>query len=799
VNLNTESDSTTHPVAIRGAATKPYSIVEGAVNGEIRNLADIYALVGERAVLLPVAKGTKRPPADAWQKTTFEDTQHVAYKARLEAKVADGGNIGVLLGEASDNLVAIDLDSEDNVAEFLKLNAHFENTLRSCGSRGCQFWVRMNGEYPSKSMDVKYADRWTTDKNGKEIQATFAEWRANARQSVLFGVHPNGNRYSLLTAKPAMTIAFSEINWPGNTTPPGARANGTKPKKNAANKTSAKKADAEFSNWIKRFKKDLRSLDVRKLVAAFGFIIAFEDGEKITMRCPREGMHTNASSDRDLAIYFPTGAKYPTAKCFHTSCGFSDLQSFLNWVEEQKPGLVDECCRREFTAGLTDEIKYWSQLEGTVAEAAHKEIGPIRCVEDKWFAQREGIWKPTKRDIYRPVALKHIPDSWRTEAHSMCVIRRIEGERQVSRDIFCGAAKFDSDGSVLLAVKNGVLRIPVGEKSEVELLPPNPDYGFTMALPVNWNKDATCKEFANVLCQSLPDAQDRELLLDVLATALIPDCRWEATLVLQGEAGTGKSTVMAPITGIFGGTCSSLSMIDLCHPNGYKLADLEGKLINLATELNTLEIDDTGLFKQLVSGERFTARKIYGEPFEMSSTATLVFLANSLPRFKHGTDAEARRLRFVKFSHRPKKPDVMLKPRVAAEAEGVFAELVRRAHDLLSGTPISEQGKYGQEIARRFQISNDPMGQFVGQSCELCADKWCAKTDLVTAFDDFRDRNAIPMGFDANVFFRNMYDRFQGLKEAQKTVDGFRTRIVKGIFVKPIEDDDEDEKEEKAA
>jgi P4 family phage/plasmid primase-like protien len=429
----------------------------------------------------------------------------------------------------------------------------------------------------------------------------------------------------------------------------------------------------------------------------------------------------------------------------------------------------------------------WPQIEDESAAELYAQIGQVRCIGDEWFIETNGVWMPTDRDMYRPLALEVLPMTHRTQARSAEVIKRLEAEQQVTRSQFCGAAKFDTDGSVLLAVRNGVLRLGKGEGAKIELLPPNPTHGFAASLLVAWHPDALMPTFVNLLEQSLPDAQDRELLLDVLATSLIPDSRWEVALVLQGEAGTGKSTVMAPIASIFGSTCSSLSLSDLCHVSGYKLSMLHNKLINLATELNTLEMDDTGLFKQLVSGELFTARPIYGKPFEMRSTATLVFLANSLPRFKHGTDAEARRLRFVKFSRKVQNPDVMLKNRVAAEAEGVFAELVRRASDLLNGAKLAVQGQYGQEVARRFQVSNDPIGQFVSQRCMLGGDLYCTKSDLYAAFTDFREQHGLSDKLDDGVFFKNLYDRFQGVKDKQKRIDGKVHRVITGIDITDVE------------
>jgi putative DNA primase/helicase len=248
-----------------------------------------------------------------------------------------------------------------------------------------------------------------------------------------------------------------------------------------------------------------------------------------------------------------------------------------------------------------------------------------------------------------------------------------------------------------------------------------------------------------------------------------------------GEACTGKSTVSSVLPKIFGDASSTLSMSDLCNPNGYKLAMLDRKLINISSELNTLEFEDSGLFKQLISGERFTARPIYGKPFEMAASATFVFLANSLPRFKHGTEAEIRRLKFVRFGRKPAVIDTELKPKVEADAPGVFAQLVRRAQELLAGRPLAPQGEWGMETSERFAIRNDPIGQFVKKECSLGSDKRCGKPELYSEFEEFRKQHAISDNLTENVFFRNLYDRFPGIKDSKIRLGGDRLRIITGI------------------
>jgi P4 family phage/plasmid primase-like protien len=779
-SVSTDSDSHHTPFVRQDASDndgeKQFSAEkENAPPTKLESLGDFYDLLGD-AVLLPIPYKTKGPIRSGWQKTTFTDTQAADYRAELETVVAEGGNIGVLLGFASGGLIAVDLDSDDRVLEFVRLNGHLGDTLTSRGKRGCQFWFRMKpgSQYPPASGIVQYTDRFTVNKKGKRVPENFAEWRANGNQSVIFGTHPTGCEYTLLEPVRPLEVAFEDIKWPANTThsdiASGNRAGDT-----------GKRASSEAASWAERFKGDLSTLNCQSLVEELGIDIQYENDEKIAFYCPWQDEHSSKNNRKDASLLFPKDGKWPSFKCFHQNgCRHKDLKFFLEWAEEQSPGIVDRNCSKTFQQKSEKPSDSWPRIEGEAAAELHKLIGQVRCVGSDWLVEVNGIWLPTDRDAYRPQALEALPQAWRTQARSVEVLKRLEGEQQVRRDQFCGAAKFDKDGSVLLAVKNGILRIgkgPNADDAKTELLPPNPAYGFTSALPVAYDPEAIAPEFCRVLQESLSDPRDCELLLDVLATALIPDARWEIALVLQGEAGTGKSTVIAPVFEIFGDAASSLSMVDLCHPSGYKLAMLDHKLINLATELNTLEVDDTGLFKQLVSGERFTARPIYGKPFEMRSSATLVFLANSLPRFKHGTDAEARRLRFVKFGRRVTQPDVTLKDRVAAEAPGVFAELVRRAKDLLNGVKVSEQGEHGQKVAARFAVSNDPVLAFVNQRCVLGADQCCEKGDVTTAFEIFREQHGISERFDVNMFFKTLYDRFTGVQQKFRQ----KRRVLVGI------------------
>ena len=419
----------------------------------------------------------------------------------------------------------------------------------------------------------------------------------------------------------------------------------------------------------------------------------------------------------------------------------------------------------------------WPDVEAYSAAALREEIGHVRCVGNDWYVQKNGVWYPKNKDEFRAIALNVIPQFCRTHDKCRNVLSRLEDESQVPVDVFCGAYKFDQ-GDVLLSIKNGVLRV---SPNETLLERPNGSHNFTSLLPIEWDEAAECVAYQNLLVAALPDPRDRELFLDVLSTALIPDCRFEAALVCIGESGTGKSTAIAPIEVIFGANCSTVSMVDLCNPNGYKLAMLHHKMINITTELQALEIDDSGMFKQLVSGETFPARKIYGHPFDMRSTAKLIFLANILPRFKNGTGAEARRLQFVRFDQMPSNPDPTLKDKMRLEAPGLFTELVGRAQHLLGQKSLSRSGEYGDKTRERFGISNDPVGSFVKSHCVLGGDCWISKDELMGRFEEFRDSHGVSDKLDHNVFWRLLYERYPIVKPGKRITNNGRIPIAKGI------------------
>lgn len=161
-----------------------------------KHVEELRELLGA-AVLLDIKRGTKKPRDKNWQEITLEDMTPL-YLRKLQ------GNVGVSLGNASDGLHSIDCDEEATFKRLLELNPAFAKTLQSRGSRGGNFWLRIEGEAPKTGHYFRLP---------KGKGSRLGEWRGTGSQTVIYGKHPDGMDYRNNGKRP-ITMKFSDIIWP---------------------------------------------------------------------------------------------------------------------------------------------------------------------------------------------------------------------------------------------------------------------------------------------------------------------------------------------------------------------------------------------------------------------------------------------------------------------------------------------------------------------------------------------------------------------------------------------------------
>lgn len=158
-------------------------------------ISHIRKLLGP-AVLLRWPSGSKAG-RQKWKHLRLTDMT-----AEYLAKFNRPCNVGVALGQVSDGLVTIDFDDGECANDFLEANPLLRDTLRTGARRGCNIWIRCNGAYPPT--------RKLKTSSGQEI----GEWRSDASQTIIAGIHPEGVPYRFVVERPVTTLRYDAIIWP---------------------------------------------------------------------------------------------------------------------------------------------------------------------------------------------------------------------------------------------------------------------------------------------------------------------------------------------------------------------------------------------------------------------------------------------------------------------------------------------------------------------------------------------------------------------------------------------------------
>ena len=189
-------------------------------DGEHPTLEDVKTLLerdGRRPVLLHIEAKQKGPTWKGWQEMQYSDTLNSKYHALLESKE----NTGILLGEPSGNLCAIDADTDAFAKAFVALNPAFIETWTTKGQCGVQMWAYVRGDRPRQTYKLKVhkdsplagGAKKDPDKNA---MVQIGEFRAEGGQSICRGIHPSGCHYTWPVAAQPITIEWDDIRWPND-------------------------------------------------------------------------------------------------------------------------------------------------------------------------------------------------------------------------------------------------------------------------------------------------------------------------------------------------------------------------------------------------------------------------------------------------------------------------------------------------------------------------------------------------------------------------------------------------------
>lgn len=326
-----------------------------------------------------------------------------------------------------------------------------------------------------------------------------------------------------------------------------------------------------------------------------------------------------------------------------------------------------------------------------------------------------------------------------------------------------------------IAFRNGVLDVETGM-----LHPHSPDYIILNKIPWDFNPyadDVLTNETLNKI--SCNDPEIRFLLEECIGYCFYRMNIMQKAFILTGSKSNGKSTFISMLNNILGD--ENIAAADLKNLNDrFTKATIFKKLANIGDDISDDFIQDTSLFKKIVSGDRIQAEFKGATPFEFNPYAKLIFSANSIPRMKDKTGAVIRRLVIIPFNANFSKDDPDYDPDIKRKltSQGAMEYCIRIGVEglqrLLKNKGFSNSSKVQKELDEYEEQNNPVLAFFKDVDDEDYIFRETTK-EIYLAYSHYCQENGY-MAESANQFGRTLKALFR-VESKQKTVNGKSVRM----------------------
>ena len=266
---------------------------------------------------------------------------------------------------------------------------------------------------------------------------------------------------------------------------------------------------------------------------------------------------------------------------------------------------------------------------------------------------------------------------------------------------------------MVLNFSNGTLDLNGGLFAEIH----RRELFQNIQFPYDFNRDSLCPNWALFL-ESLefdPDTLSR--LQEWAGYCLLPMVKGtlQKSLFLIGEGANGKSVFLETLAAVLDNV-SHLELSELF--DRFKIAELEGKLANICTEVETSKVMDIR-FKKIVAGEKQSAERKFKKPFEFNPFAKILFSANDFIPTKDRTHGFYRKFDILKFNRIFKldeqKPDLLQE--LKKEVPGIFNWALEGLGRLNQQKWIMTKSAYMEDCHNEFKRATNPLQLFIEEEC----------------------------------------------------------------------------------
>ncbi|HEM4402356.1 TPA: primase C-terminal domain-containing protein [Streptococcus suis] len=311
-----------------------------------------------------------------------------------------------------------------------------------------------------------------------------------------------------------------------------------------------------------------------------------------------------------------------------------------------------------------------------------------------------------------------------------------------------------------------MLSIELSELDKDEFLLNTPEATYNLAMGLTGKQEHTATDYLTKVTTTSPSDKGNGLWQETLATlfcgdqelidyvqmvvgmAAIGKVYQEHMIIAYGGGANGKSTFWNTIARVLGSYSGKLSADTLTMSNKRnvkpEMAELKGKRLIIASEMDEGMRLNTGLVKQLCSTDEIYAEKKYKDPFQFTPSHTLVLYTNHLPKVGANDDGIWRRLIVIPFNAMiTGKSDVKNFADYLFEhaAPAIMAWIIEGSEKAIKADFKTKLPKVVRESVKAYREANDWLGHFIEECCEVVDGFKQKSGDLYSAYRAYASQN----------------------------------------------------------
>ena len=295
-----------------------------------------------------------------------------------------------------------------------------------------------------------------------------------------------------------------------------------------------------------------------------------------------------------------------------------------------------------------------------------------------------------------------------------------------------------------LNVSKPMLTIAVSDLDKDENLLNTPYATYDLTKGLSGEKVHDPEDLITKMTECSPGEQGKQIWLDALQTffggddelieyvqkviglASIGKVYEEFLIIAYGDGANGKSTfwnTIARVLGTYSGKISSdiLTMGNKVNAQP-EMAELKGKRLIIASEMQEGVRLNTAMVKMLCSTDEIQACKKYKDPFHFVPSHQVVLYTNHLPKVGANDDGIWRRLKVIPFNAKIKgNSDIKNYADYLFENAGpaILSWIIEGAEKVSKCDYKVEDPKCVKDAVAAYREDNDWLGHFIADCCEL--------------------------------------------------------------------------------